>query len=516
MSLSTTSTTAYVLTKYSRAYPSHTNTTDLDAEWQHYTNPVIRLVLDLKKKGNGELESYRVRVLWSINQVASLEAMDVDRHDVVFEDVDLLSFSPLNAQVAQRQNFSIHGLPLKAVYRDAVVGVRYMHPPIIGEDARPSYRRFQVNFQQPSDATSFVEAIRHICPCKAHGPAPGLSGRSMTVVPNNAPVSSCMQPPNSAVHSAKGPLRPAVTMQATPQSNIETRLSSAQTTTQTQNPSSRPHSIANARSHAQQDETSSGCLASALSTDTSSARSCSQIPDTTVPLGSRFQDYAPSDLSTVSRDHSTLTLGSNKPAWSRPNFQDSLMLEVSDANVTLQSPSYLRQTEIRGSNQQYHAMLSSETGERPPAEPALVRATPDAAPRPSLLQPIPLALTPALPFNHSKQIAPQLDAPTATSTAFNVSPSADVTSSNTAQGHSVRHTDSRLFPQQCSPTSSAVPPIGSRDLTASLREEPTLYTLPRDELESLVASIIREDGFMDFLKTVDSLWRVKAFVNSTS
>lgn len=82
MSLSTTSTATYDLTKYSRAYPSQASTNEADVEWQHYTNPVIRLVLDIKKTAAGELESYRVRVLWVLN--AGLDAMDVDQRDVIF------------------------------------------------------------------------------------------------------------------------------------------------------------------------------------------------------------------------------------------------------------------------------------------------------------------------------------------------------------------------------------------------------------------------------------------------
>lgn len=82
MSLSTTSTTAYVLAKYSRAYASASKTQEPDAEWQHFTNPIIRLVLDMRKESSGELESYRCRVLWALN--AGDDAMDVDQNEVTF------------------------------------------------------------------------------------------------------------------------------------------------------------------------------------------------------------------------------------------------------------------------------------------------------------------------------------------------------------------------------------------------------------------------------------------------
>lgn len=92
MSLSTTSTAVYILSKYSRAYQSATasGTQDENAEWQHFTNPVIRLVLDVKKSSNGELESYRVRILWSINSARGPDSMDVDQQEVCFVSIRLM------------------------------------------------------------------------------------------------------------------------------------------------------------------------------------------------------------------------------------------------------------------------------------------------------------------------------------------------------------------------------------------------------------------------------------------
>lgn len=44
---------------------------------------------------------------------------------IVQENVDLLSFSSLSDT---QQICNSQGLPLKAVYRDSVVGIRYLHP----------------------------------------------------------------------------------------------------------------------------------------------------------------------------------------------------------------------------------------------------------------------------------------------------------------------------------------------------------------------------------------------------
>jgi hypothetical protein len=79
MSHSTTITTTHILAKYSRSYPP-TSSSGADAEWQHFANPIIRLLLDIKKSLKGELESVRLRILWSMN--SGDHAMDVDQRDV--------------------------------------------------------------------------------------------------------------------------------------------------------------------------------------------------------------------------------------------------------------------------------------------------------------------------------------------------------------------------------------------------------------------------------------------------
>jgi hypothetical protein len=81
MSRSTTGTSSYILSKYSRSYPlaakpkrtiNNTQTQtqpglETTSEWQHFTNPVIRLVLDVKTSSSAEIESVRLRIMWHIN-----------------------------------------------------------------------------------------------------------------------------------------------------------------------------------------------------------------------------------------------------------------------------------------------------------------------------------------------------------------------------------------------------------------------------------------------------------------
>jgi hypothetical protein len=154
---STTGTTVYTLAKYSRAYPSKRaaqraqkesqNASELASEWQHFTNPTIRLVLDVKSTPNDGIESVRLRILWQIN--SEMDSGYNNQQDVVFvghgffypigveinvffqEDLDLLSFSnDIAPGVAHMHN--LEGLPLKAVYRDTVVGIRYLYSREIG------------------------------------------------------------------------------------------------------------------------------------------------------------------------------------------------------------------------------------------------------------------------------------------------------------------------------------------------------------------------------------------------
>ncbi|KIY74328.1 hypothetical protein CYLTODRAFT_484647 [Cylindrobasidium torrendii FP15055 ss-10] len=143
MSTSTTSTSYFALKKYSRSYPNINN-----ADWQHFSNPTINLTVDARTASNGELESVRLRILWE---------MDSANH-IQLEDIELLEFS---ANGMRQQT------PLKAVYRDSMVGIRYLHPRQL--TANPTYRRFQMTFTSPATVTQFLNTIRNVCPCKPNG-----------------------------------------------------------------------------------------------------------------------------------------------------------------------------------------------------------------------------------------------------------------------------------------------------------------------------------------------------------
>ena len=84
MSRTTISTTVHLISKYSRAYSINpTGSQNQDGEWQHFSNPVLKVVLDVRRSEAGDrLESFRLRVLWNMN--AEGDAMDVDQREFVF------------------------------------------------------------------------------------------------------------------------------------------------------------------------------------------------------------------------------------------------------------------------------------------------------------------------------------------------------------------------------------------------------------------------------------------------
>ena len=86
MSHSITTAASYVLNKYSRSYPSTSSLqgtqAPLESEWQHFTNPVMRIILEAKKSPSGQLVSMRLRILWSLHTESN--DLHIDQREVVF------------------------------------------------------------------------------------------------------------------------------------------------------------------------------------------------------------------------------------------------------------------------------------------------------------------------------------------------------------------------------------------------------------------------------------------------
>ncbi|KAF8444597.1 hypothetical protein L210DRAFT_3620152 [Boletus edulis BED1] len=178
-----TTSASYVLNKYSRSYPSASSLqgtqATVESEWQHFTNPPMRIILEAKKSPSGQLVSMRLKILWNVHTEA--DDLHIEQREVVFEDLELLSFSSLPTFQTSATLQSDQGLPLKAVYRDAVVGIRYLHPRTVPPGSQPTYRRFQITLKNAQDASQFIDAIKPVCPCKAN-PQPSHINRQSTML----------------------------------------------------------------------------------------------------------------------------------------------------------------------------------------------------------------------------------------------------------------------------------------------------------------------------------------------
>ena len=75
---STTTTETHTLIKYSRSYGLGAD----PHEWQHFVNPVIKVLLEMKKSPKGDLTSVRLRILWLMN--SGNDSMDVDKREITF------------------------------------------------------------------------------------------------------------------------------------------------------------------------------------------------------------------------------------------------------------------------------------------------------------------------------------------------------------------------------------------------------------------------------------------------
>lgn len=165
------------LEKYSRsrtvssAPPPSDSTQPLAVEWDHYTQP--RLALQLQAKySNYPTASNAVVIPDQLLLQVTYDPLYRDRTPaqaaqaaqaappLLLDSIDLASFSdPRLAHATPKGQ-----LPLKAVYRDAVLGLRYL---VLGTRAAAAeFRRVQAKFTSTAERECFVDAIRVLVPVK--------------------------------------------------------------------------------------------------------------------------------------------------------------------------------------------------------------------------------------------------------------------------------------------------------------------------------------------------------------
>ncbi|KAI5123684.1 hypothetical protein M0805_001712 [Coniferiporia weirii] len=172
----------FTLTKYSRAVFQQLNNSRVAQAWHHHTQPTLRLLLELRKSPQGVPESARMRVVWTVSKASDRPSQE----NVILEDIDLMEIRK------HVHPFQTHSLPLKAVFRDNMFGIRFL-PPQAKSSTQSEYRRFQVTFLDPHAAAAIVEAIRDVCPCK---PSPVNN-----VFPSPSIVSACPERNNMVICS---------------------------------------------------------------------------------------------------------------------------------------------------------------------------------------------------------------------------------------------------------------------------------------------------------------------------
>ncbi|KAI0661276.1 hypothetical protein C8Q70DRAFT_969988 [Cubamyces menziesii] len=524
MSLSTTTTATYELVKYSRAYNHSTPTTpseQAELQWQHFVNPVIKLTMDTRKDTTGHLESYRLRIVWTFS--ADPHAMDVDQREVVFEDLDLVTYSAMpNLQA------SMHGIPLKAVYQDAVVGLRYQHPRVAPTGATPQYRRFQIAFENAAAASTFVDSIRFVCPCKANAPPTRGVARAPTVQTNTRPratqpsASSTLATPalqatsqsmlrssQSTVHMAVDDPAPAAPIRRT-----QTSLPPFSTLVSSSSAGWEPHTASQGQgvysNQALSSLTSSRNSAAghwmhsdrANTTEVGSevtlgrqegAYSSSSRPSSAVSVSSAAAAHASSSGSHRSSDvyapvisHDSTAAALDLPYAPALGSAATATRDTAATGLPVQIKPQLDKTSSRSAASSDVSDLPSSSFPHASSSPPrsgsgrLRQSSPELMPPPPVP---PSAVSTAIPGELSGSTREEIAGGDATTIAP-APPSLDVTSTM-ASGSQKDSTGEKIM------------------TTLSMQEGTSVYGLPKAELEALVAEVIREDGFAELVSSYD-------------
>ncbi|BGP41805.1 hypothetical protein JCM10449v2_005796 [Rhodotorula kratochvilovae] len=202
----TTTTTAqhWLLHKYSRSRslldtagpPARPNpgevagqASDDHIQWDHYSQPQLALRLETTFASSSSSSSASsplpLRMVLSVtfDPLFRDPARGGNQQPLLLDSLDLTSFSTPEIRAATPHD----QLPLKAVYRDAVLGLRYL---ALSSSARSApnqpqveFRRLQAKFASTAERERFVDAIKALVPAK-----PAVEATA-PAVPDAAPAS---------------------------------------------------------------------------------------------------------------------------------------------------------------------------------------------------------------------------------------------------------------------------------------------------------------------------------------
>ncbi|KZT29026.1 hypothetical protein NEOLEDRAFT_692378 [Neolentinus lepideus HHB14362 ss-1] len=472
MAHSNTATATHKLLKYSRSYPTQRTSIGserAEAEWQHFTNPVIRLVLDTRKSAHGELESVRLRILWSMS--ASIDSMDVDQSEVTFEDLDLLSFSSLQGNGMLQSGNQAQSLPLKAVYRDTMVGIRYLHPRVIQPHSTPVYRRFQINFSNAAAASEFINAIRNVCPCKAN--LASVPNRSLTMNPCSNQVEHPAQD-SARLLAGHNSLTGAAPTFSTAVSGSEVHRGSFR-----MEGTSDTHRVLPEAAHYQ--HTDSQSHVSTISDKYGNISYPAQFSQVT-PVNENAMPSSRQGTTAMTFVPASASLPSSTRALQPPPAAPSTMDHIQATSILSVAGQSLPPLQAKSAssvamrdNYNHNALPLYSSSDTDPLPPGDEHALPMPDTSPSSMDSDSVMMPPPPPPSR-------------------LPPTADVS---------------------VAPTTSSDPQSDSSvQLVTSLREIAELYKLPRAELQELVGQVIREEGFLQLLENLDHMWREKGYLNT--
>ncbi|BGP18110.1 hypothetical protein JCM10213_004213 [Rhodosporidiobolus nylandii] len=138
---------------------------DAEIEWDHYTQPQLSLRLKTTFAASHSGSSSTgggVHHVQSMTLSVSFDPLYREpnraKQHITLDLLDLVSFSSPAIRAATPKD----QLPLKAVYKDAVLGLRY----ISLEGHEPQFKRLQVKFLSQEERERFVEAVGALVPSK--------------------------------------------------------------------------------------------------------------------------------------------------------------------------------------------------------------------------------------------------------------------------------------------------------------------------------------------------------------
>ena len=319
-----------------------------------------------------------------------------------------------------------------------------------------------MNFRSASDAAGFADAIRPVCPCKANPPTAtgsGMPERAATMASTSAGTNP--KTPAPATKDAKGTMPPPAKVPARNAPTVLARAATMQlepTTASLRMPA--PH----------QQVTNSTVPNGAPQSHSipNLARSATYTPQTSIATAVVQESRAPPYIAAWKELESSAHVGTG--AASGPRLPISMLVDQSTSSPEIHS-------RAETSTHSVNPACDNISGNMfPSAAPDTLYPAPTlAGAAPASVPPVVAPVSAAAPLvNHANPILPASFVTQEPSTSDPAAP--DVST--------------------CNPRTDA--------FLESLREVPPLYDLPRAELESLVAQVVREEGFLQLVSSPPS------------